>query len=439
MTLLDLPYQAEGASFLASRKAALLADDPGLGKSKQAIDACDIVRALRVLVICPASVVENWRREIAAYRTGDWSAFVTSYDRAAGADYRRLLAEEWDVLVLDEAHYLKNLTAKRTNAVYGKEAKMAADALAARAAQVWLLTGTPMPNNPSELYSHLRALHVDAIRSERTGLPWTFFQFVHAYCLLRSNGFGDQIVGSKNEAKLNARLDGFMLRRRKADVLPQLPPLRFSELWMDGRLDGIDGEEAALVRATLDSEGVEGLKRLAANGSVSTLRRLTGMAKAEPAAAWVSDWLDSTPADRKIVVFAHHKIVIDTLYDRLHARAVRVDGSMKQGERQRSVDRLQKDPLVRVFIGQLTAAGTGITLTAASDLLFVESSFVPAEMQQAAMRIHRIGQAEPCLVRFAMIAGSIDEVVQRAIMRKIQSITRIVDGAEHDPDRGIFA
>lgn len=428
MTLLDLPYQAEGAAFLASRKTALLADDPGLGKSKQAIDACDLARVLKVLVICPASVVENWRREIAKYRMGDWSAYVTSYDRAAGADYKRLLAGEWDVLVLDEAHYLKNLTAKRTRLVYGEEAKMAAGAIAARAGQVWLLSGTPMPNNPSELYTHLRALHVDAIRSERTGLPWTFFQFVNAYCLLRSNGFGDQIVGSKNEAKLNAKLSGFMLRRRKADVLPQLPPLRFSELWLEGRLDGLDGEEAEAVRAALAKDGVEGLKRLAANGSVSTLRRLTGMAKAEPAAAWVTDWLDSTPADRKLVVFAHHKIVIDTLFDRLHTRAVRVDGSMKQSERQRSVDRLQKDPLVRVFIGQITAAGIGITLTAAADLLFVESSWVPAENEQAAQRIHRLGQENPCLVRYAMLAGSIDEQIQRACMRKMASIGAVVDG-----------
>lgn len=439
MTLLDLPYQAEGAAFLASRKAALLADDPGLGKTIQAIAACDAAHALQVLVVCPASVVENWRREIAMHRRGDWSAFVVSYDRAAGADYKRILAQQWCVAVFDEAHYLKTLTAKRTKTVYGKDARLGPDALASRAAQVWLLTGTPMPNNASELYPHLRALCPDAVRSDRTGEPWTFFQFVHAYCQLRSNGFGDQIVGSKNEAKLNAKLAGFMLRRRKADVLPQLPPIRFNELWLEGDVSGIDTEEAALIRDVLATDGVDGLRRLALNGSVSTLRRLTGTAKAIPAANWILDWLASTPKERKLVVFAHHKDVIETLFDKLHTYAVRVDGTMKQADRQRSVDRLQKDPNVRVFIGQLTAAGTGITLTAASDLLFVESSFVPAEMQQAAMRIHRIGQTEPCLVRFAMIAGSIDEDVQRAIMRKIQSITQIVDGVEHDPDRGIFA
>jgi len=395
-----------------------------------------------VLVICPASVVENWRREIAAYRTGDWLAGVFSYDASVEKYRGAILRDEYDAVVIDEAHYLKEIEAKRTRAIYGfnKEFELSdAHSIVRRGQQTWLLTGTPMPNYAYELYPHLKALHPSVLRSDLTGWEYTYHQFVDRYCRKTFTGRGWEVTGSQREAELHAKLDGFMLRRRKADVLPQLPPLRFSELWMDGRLDGIDGEEAALVRATLDSEGVEGLKRLAANGSVSTLRRLTGMAKAEPAAAWVGDWLDSTPADRKIVVFAHHKIVIDTLYDRLHTRAVRVDGSMKQGERQRSVDRLQKDPLVRVFIGQLTAAGTGITLTAASDLLFVESSFVPAEMQQAAMRIHRIGQAEPCLVRFAMIAGSIDEVVQRAIMRKIQSITRIVDGAEHDPDRGIFA
>lgn len=430
MTLLDLPYQAEGSRFLATRKTALLADDPGLGKTIQAIRACDETMALFVLVICPAGVVENWRREIQKYRTGDWSAFVTSFDKAMGADYERILAKEWCVLIIDEAHYLKSLTAKRTRAVYGEDAAMAEGAIASRARQVWILSGTPMPNNPSELYPHLRALHLPAVLSERTGQPWTYHQFMHAYCQVRNTGVGMQISGSRNEAKLNAKLNGFMLRRRKADVLKDLPPLRFSELWLEGDVSGIDFAEAEQVRAVLATEGVEGLRRLAYDGGVAKLRRLTGMAKAAPAAQWINDWLDSTPPEKKIVVFAHHHDVIETLYDRLHTRAVRVSGHIKQRERQIAVDRLQQDPATRCFIGQITAAGVGITLTRASDLLFVESSWVPAENEQAAQRIHRIGQTEPCLVRYATLAGSIDEDIQRACMRKMESIEKVVDGVE---------
>lgn len=424
------PYQKEGVKFLASRKTALLADDPGLGKSVQAIRACDAAMVLKVLVICPAGLVENWRREIQMWREGDWSAYVVSFDKAAGSDFHRLIAHgsEWDVLIVDEAHYCKTLDAKRTKAIYGKRAEMGKLAIASKAAQVWILTGTPTPNNPSELYTHLRALHPEAVTSSRTGKPWTQMQFMNAYCDMRHTGFGMKIEGSKNEAELHAKLQGFMLRRRKGDVLKDLPPMRFGEVWLEANVDGISTEEAEIVRKALAEKGVEGLRTIAANGSVSTLRRLTGMAKALPAAQWVSDWLDSTPADRKIVVFAHHKDVVETLFDKLHTRAVRVAGHTKQEERQRAVDRLQKDPAVRCFIGNIQAAGVGITLTAASDLLFVESSWVPAENEQAAQRIHRIGQGEPCLVRFAMVAGSIDEDIQRAVSRKMASIAAVVDG-----------
>jgi SWI/SNF-related matrix-associated actin-dependent regulator of chromatin subfamily A-like protein 1 len=422
------PYQQEGVDFLAGRTAALLADDPGLGKSIQAIRAADKARVLTVLVVCPAGVVENWKREIAKFRTGDWTAYVTSYDRAAGKDHARLLAQEWDVLVLDEAHYLKNLSTKRSKKIYGDLAEVGPDALAGRATHVWALTGTPMPNDASELFPHLRALAPETITSERTGLVWTYFQFIHAYCAMRNTGFGERIVGSRNEEKLHAKLQGFMLRRRKADVLKDLPPLRFGEVYLEGDTTGLDLPDVDVVRRALAEEGVAGLRRCAANGSISTLRRLTGLAKAMPAADWIETWLESTPAERKIVVFFHHYAVGEALYDRLHRQAVRVHGGLKSNERQASIDRLQNDPSVRVFLGQITAAGTGITLTAASDLLFVESSFVPAEMEQAAMRIHRIGQTEPCLVRFAMLSGSIDEDIQRALLRKTASIGKVVDG-----------
>jgi len=424
------PYQIEGIDFLASRKAALLADDPGLGKTFQAIKACDKARALYVLIICPAGVVENWKREIKAHREGDWSAVVVSFEKAMGSGRAALIAREWCALIVDEAHYLKSISAKRTANIYGKRAEMRPKdyPVAGKAQQVWLLTGTPMPNNTSELYPHLRALAPETVSSEKTGLPWTLYQFQAAYCQMRNTGFGQTIVGSRNEEKLNGKLKSFMLRRRKADVLKDLPPMRFAELWLEGDVDGMELEDADAIREVLETEGVAGLRKLAFDGGVAKLRRLTGVAKALPAADWINTWLDSTPEDRKIVVFAHHHDVLDTLYDKLHTRAVQYHGHIKKDERQRAVDRMQNDPSVRVFIGQITAAGVGLTLTAASDLLFVESSWVPAENDQAAQRIHRIGQTEPCLVRYAMLAGSIDEDIQRACMRKMSSISKVVDG-----------
>lgn len=428
MTLLDLPYQAEGAAFLASRKAALLADDPRLGKTIQTIRAADQVRALQGLILCPAGVVENWKRAIKQYRTGDWSAYVTSYDLASGSDYKRLLNERWCFCAVDEAHYLKNLTTKRTRAVYGKNAEMGDDAIATRADQVWLLTGTPMPNNPSELYPHLRALYVDAIRSDRTGLPLTFFQFVHAYCLLRSNGFGDQIVGSKNEAKLHEKLKGFMLRRRKSEVWGQLPPTRFAELYVEGDVADLPGDEIALVRKALEDHGVAGLKRLAANGSVSTLRRLVGMAKVGGVRKWLANWLESTPRSEKIVVFAHHHDVIEALYDSAPAAFVRVNRDTRPKERQKLLDRFCEDPSVRGLICRMTGEGIGISLARANEMIVVEPSYVPAVNDQVYERIFDLGKKDPNIVRIAMIAGSIDEAIQRACVRKMASIGAVVDG-----------
>lgn len=431
MSVTLFPYQREGVEFLAARKAALLADDPGLGKSIQSIRACDAVSALYVLVICPASVVENWKREIAKYREGDWSAFVVSYDRAVGADKAKIMAGWWDVCIIDEGHYLKTPTTKRTKGIYGKNAARGDDAITSRCGIVWTLTGTPQPNSAAELFTHMRALAPDTVRSARTGMCWTHQQFMLRYCEQRHNGFAIQFFGAKNEADLHERLSRFMLRRRKEDVLKDLPPIRFAPLYLEASAKGLDAKEADEIRDVLANEGVEGLRRIAYDGGVSKLRRLTGMAKAKPASNWIKDWLENNPTDKKLVVFAHHKDVIEQLYNDHHLHAVQVHGGMKQRERQISVDRLQTDPDVRIFIGQITAAGVGLTLTKATELLFVESSWVPAENNQAAMRIHRIGQTEPCLVRFATVAGSIDEDIQRALARKMESIAAVIDG--HTP------
>jgi Superfamily II DNA/RNA helicases, SNF2 family len=231
---------------------------PAWGKSLQAIRACDEVMALFVLVICPASVVETWKREIAKYRQGDWSAFVTSYERAVGRDFKRIVERKWCVVIIDEAHYLKSLTAKRTQAIYGKNATMPDDCIAARGLQVWALSATPMPNHSAELYPHLRALCPEAIVSPRTGKVWSYYQFEAAYCVVKNTGFGNQIVGTRNDDKLHKKLEGFMLRRRKADVLKELPPLRFADLYLDADVDGIEFEEAEKVRKALAEEGIEG-------------------------------------------------------------------------------------------------------------------------------------------------------------------------------------
>lgn len=423
------PFQEEGSDFLATRDAALLADDPGLGKTFQAIRAADKRIVLRVGIISPASVVGTWHKEIALHREGDWEHFATSYEGACDRDFKMMSQSEWDALIIDEAHFLKTVMSRRTRTIYGFTAEDGMERLPAiidRATAVWLLTGTPMPNDPSELYPHLRALHPESVRSKISGQIWSLQQFIVAYCKTRNNGFGEKVVGAKNEPQLHNKLKGFMLRRRKSEVLKDLPPLRFGEIAVEGDLSALPAEEIEIVNKALERGGFDALKEVA--GHVAVLRRLTGLAKLPSTIAWLKDWLEGS-GRQKIVVFAHHKDVIARIHEAFPKNSVVLDGSVPQNKRQAVVDRFQTDPKVHIFIGQMTAAGVGITLTAASDMLVVESSWVPAEMQQATQRIHRIGQTDSCLVRFAVIPNSIDEKIQQAVSRKLRMIDAVIEGA----------
>lgn len=418
-------YQQAGAAWLASRKHALLADEMGLGKSAQAIAACGAlgVRDRCVLVICPASVRENWKREFA--RFSHLTPIVQSYDGAARNALNLSVPEgdHWDVLILDEAHYLKSHTAKRTKAIFGERCD-GVGGLVERADRVILLTGTPMPNAPNELWPALRALFPEQITGS-AGKPYGYHQFVQKFCRTRDNGFGLQIVGAKNHDLLREKLEPIMLRRTKAEVLPDLPEISFDELFVEGRI-GVAGPEADKVAAVLEAEGVEGLKRIAPH--VATLRRLTGMAKVEPVVEYVKEWLEG--CDRKIVIFAHHREVIQGLADGLlngtdESLGVVVTGDTLPANRQMRIDKFQTGK-ARVFIGQNTAAGTGITLTAASDLLLVEPAWTPADNQQIAGRIHRIGQKTGCQVRFVTMSGSVDEQINRVLTRKSADLAQIL-------------
>ena len=297
-----------------------------------------------------------------------------------------------------------------------------------RADYAFVLTGTPMPNHSGELYSHLRALDPARVRSPKTGRVWTQQQFEAHFCEMRHAFVGMTIVGTKNDAKLNEKLDGFMLRRLKKDVLPDLPAIRFGEFFVDAGVTdedlGLDPEDIRMIREALEKKGVAGLRQQYTH--FAALRRATGVAKVKPVIDWLRMWLETT--DKKIVVFGHHTAALRAIYHAkgIHQYARKIEGTTLQSDRQGHVDAFQTEPNVRVMIGQISAAGTGLTMTAASDMLFLESSWVPADNAQAAMRIHRIGQKNACMVRFAMLAGSIDEQVQRAVMRKSESIARVL-------------
>lgn len=425
MTPTYFPYQIIGSDFLATRRRAMLADEPGLGKTAQAIRAANITGADPVLVIHPASVRSSWVRDIATFGVGQ-RFVLQSYDKVA-RDWEQYEGP-WGAIILDEAHRLKSPSAKRTSAIYGAKNFRG---LLPLAGHVWALTGTPAPNNPSELHTHMAALFPESLRmASNPNRIYDRDGFMHRYCQLRDTTFGLRVVGSKNLDDLRERLKPHLIRRLKKDVLTDLLDIQYEPLLIDApealaALSNIPGDEVALIREVLKDGDAAALSSLTAQ--MTSLRRITAIAKAPLVAEWVREFLADT--DRKVVVFAHHREAIDILLKQLRhilgpdVRLPMITGGSKPDHRAEAIEKFQNDPKMRIFIGQIQAAGEGITLTSASDLIFLEQSWVPSENAQAAMRIHRIGQKRGCMVRYATLAGSVDEAVQRVLARKTQMLS----------------
>lgn len=410
-----MPYQEEGASFLARERRALLADGAGMGKTLQAIRACDHIGARRVLVLSPPSAVVNWRREFEESSLLDPEVNVFTSNTARGA----FLHERYDAVILDEAHYFKAYRSQRTQLVYGHRTD--GEGLVSRAPYTFLLTATPMPNHPGEVWTHLHALRPELIPGP-TG-PMGFFRFQQVYCQIQQTPFGPRVTGVRptKVAALRAILSRFMLRRNEDEVT--LPELRVGPLYVEAHVAKAWSEDSARVMEALDSGGVAALRGLATEAA--TLRRLLGLAKVEPTIAYAEDWLAAN--DGKLCLYGHHKEVLEAFARVFRGRCAVITGATT--DRQVQIDRFQTDDSVRVFIGQIQAAGEAITLTRASEVLLVEPSWVPSQNYQVIKRIHRIGQDKPCQARFVTVAGSIDEAINRALARKEAMISAVMEAA----------
>lgn len=446
------PYQCEGASWLSKRQVALLADEMGLGKTVQSIVAADLAEADKVCVLCPAIARINWAREFETFSVRErkfdvllsgaesrkQSSVICSYELAMQ------LGDSWtdqfDLLILDEAHYLKSVDAKRSHKVLGK------NGLVRKAKRVWALTGTPAPNHAGELWPMLRVFGAT---------PLTYPEFIKRYCKGFMTAYGFRVTGT-NEAmvpELKTLLSKIMLRRLKVDVLKNLPEITFGDFFVEpGQVDlEIDtsfikwvwpSDRRAELKAKLVHEetllthameatgfGGPGAKMLEAMAdSVSTLRRYIGLQKVQPAAELVTQELEAG-AYEKIVIFAIHQGVIEGLRNQLKSLGVvTLYGGTPQNKRQKHVDAFQNETKPRIFIANIQAAGTAITLTAASQILFVEQDWVPGNNAQAAMRCHRIGQKRPVNVRCMAVADSIDEKVTRLLKQKTRELSAIFNG-----------
>lgn len=407
----------------------------GLGKSVQAITAADRIRAVRILIVCPAVACENWRNELRKFSPNRlvgikqsrrdpfrYNTTIISYDLAADIGSR--IDEDFDLLILDESHFLKNVEAQRTQRILGK------GGIREKCRRIWCLTGTPMPNHPGELWPMLRTFGATTL---------SYDAFIKRYCKL-APGYRDHMrpVGRRPERdeELRALLSKVTLRRTAKDVGLELPPLTFGDLVVPpGEVDvtpeiqeRVEEQEewiaAQLQGETLDDRQMAILTACAQ--SVSTLRLYNGWQMIEPVSDIVQDEL-AAGAYSKIIIFVVHKSVAHGIVDNLWTwGAVSITGETGARERNHNIERFQNDPDCQIIVCNIRAAGTAINLTAADHVLFAEAEWSPADNRQAVKRAHRIGRERPVFVRFAGIAGSIHEKIQATIRRKTDDINAII-------------
>lgn len=433
---------------MARRARCGLLDVPGLGKTAETIRAIDLRRLTRGVVICPAHLRENWRAEFqkfshfdrrivkgqnlhdfVAWSRGVFDVLVVSYELATKwAPHFHELGEPLDFVVMDEAHYLANLGTQRTIAILGPGAD-GIGGIVQWAVQSWWLTGTLMTNDPANCYSFLR--FTDAI-------CMSYNAFVTHFFFTRNS-----IWGQRNRPKperlseLQRLITNNSIRRTFNDVGIELPPCFLTTTLVDGDTEHIrlllsshPGLDAAIIRA-VDDGGLSFLD----SQHVATLRRLIAEAKAIPYAEMLIDEIQSDPT-RKVVVMGISRNALHSVQVALARQkiwAVLVQGGVSDGARQTAISSFQSNDECRVFIANIKAGGTGLTLTAAAHVDILESDWTPAGNHQAICRIHRLGQIRVQHARFITLARSFDEVVQKIVVEKTRAIAMVEGDAMMAP------
>lgn len=436
------PYQEDGVRHLMARDRAGLFDEMGLGKTAQTLVAFDRLGLTSALIVVPASLRGNWENEceqwlsrwieIFVVRTatdpiGD-GIVIVSYDLARNKKvWDRLMARRYDVLVLDEAHYLRRPGAQRTVACIGKRLT-GETGLASRCGRVWWLTGTPAPNDNSDLYPYLRLMGA-----------WdhTLAAFLARFTKGYDDGYRWKITGNQNVRHLRELIKPHSLRRRKEEVMSQLPPVRHGTLTVS--IDDLEPEDIDDIRemqTNLPDELREAIKSgdiedLAAIQNVTTLRRSIGIAKAKAAAKLAHDMIVHQGV-RTMLVFGMYKQPITLFRDYLAEKRIAAKtlwGGTPPAKREALVEWFQKDDAkVKVLVSQIVAGGVGLNLTAAQDVVILEPSWIPAENAQAIARAHRIGQKSPVMVQWVQLAHTLDAHVIEVIKRKSALTKEVIDG-----------
>jgi SWI/SNF-related matrix-associated actin-dependent regulator 1 of chromatin subfamily A len=429
-----LEHQKESIQKLVENKKFILADDMGLGKTTSTIIAALETGAKKVLIICPATLKINWKREIENYSDksifiSEGKSFSTEHDfviinydiiknfhDTKKKDESQIIAANFDLVVVDEAHYIKNPTAQRTKLI---------NDIAKRVDRLWLLTGTPMTSRPMDYFNLLNLIESPVAKN--------WMAYAIRYCSGYQFNVGGRkvwnVTGSSNLEELRDRTVGLVLRRLKENVL-DLPEKIITPVYL--RLKSKAYEEVMGEYYDWYDKNPEESKSLTVQFTKLTkVRQIIADEKINETIEIAENIIEQ---DKKVIIFCNFTDSLNKICQHFGKAAVKVDGSMSKPERQHSVDSFQENEKVKVFVGNIKAAGVGLTLTAGEAVIMNDLSFLPSDHAQAEDRAYRYGQKNNVLVYYPIFENTIEGIIYDILNNKKQVIATVMGDNQNTSD-----
>jgi len=427
-------HQEEGIEFLLKNKKCILADDMGLGKTYQSIVAALECEAERVLIICPSSLKINWMREVQNFceevsiikgKHWDPDRFtIINYDilknfhtiKERGKKYedweirREIVEYNPDLIILDEAHFVKNHKSIRGKILKDISKKFSPE-------RIWLLTGTPIANRPMDYYNLLSIIDCPVANN------WV--HYARTYCEGIRFKKGGRYVwvtkGASNLKELSSKTKRTILRRKKEDVL-DLPDKLITPIYLE--LQNTEGYKNVW-NEYLAQRKIDGKKGNPARDLVEMTLLRTFIAM-ETVPYTIEKTEEALELGKKTIIFCNFNDEMDSLIRYFGEKCVCIRGGMTDKQKQHAVDRFQEDENCMVFVGQIKAAGVGLTLTAAEIVIMNSLDWVPGNHEQAEDRAYRIGQNKTVNIYYMLIDETIDTLVWDILNEKKKIIDTIM-------------
>jgi SNF2 family DNA or RNA helicase len=429
-----MEHQKVAIEKLLANNKYILADDMGLGKTTSAIIAALESGAKKVLIICPASLKINWQREIDNYSDRKvlivegrkWGStfdfYIINYDiiknyhtteKSEDSEaYQLIVKEGFDLVIIDEAHYVSNPTAQRTKLI---------NDIVNKIPKVWLLTGTPMTSRPINYYNLLK------IVNSPIALNWQ--SFVRRYCAGYQFNVGGKKIwntsGASNLDELRDMTKNIILRRMKTDIL-DLPEKIITPVFLDLKSTFYDEELEDFMRISKDNQKNESIT--VTLNRLMKIRQVIAYEKVPYTCELIDKFIEQ---GKKVIVFTNFTMSLDMIHEKYKKNSVTLDGRMSKDRRQESVDRFQNDDKIKIFISNIKAGGVGITLTAAETVIMNDLSFVPSDHSQAEDRAYRYGQKNSVLVYYPVFENTIERIVYNILQKKKGIIDQVMGDGDY--------